>query len=115
MSTDVQQGRNRHFTSPGVNRPLEAAVIRHSKVEWVRTIDPTAAEVMAHLRKARVGLERLAIDQSCLTHGSAFTHFEEASRSVHSALIELEECTEALGASGRLHDEGPRPYASWSE
>jgi hypothetical protein len=93
--------------SIGWKRSMKRGAELRSQAGSANVISPMAAEVIDHLMKARVGLECLAIDQSGLSCGPAFPHFEEASRSVHSALIALEGCLEASGEPSWRHGQVP--------
>jgi hypothetical protein len=107
-STGAKPRRRDGFSSIGWNWSVEPAAELPSQAGSASMMDPTAAEVTDHLMKARVGIECLAINQSRLTCGPAFPHFEEASRSIHSALIAIQECTRTLGESSLCRGEEPR-------
>lgn len=57
------------------------------------TMHPTAVEAMDHLRRARACLERLAVEEASPALGPDFPHFEDATRSIHGALLALDACT----------------------
>jgi len=96
MAMGARQSRQGRFSSPDASWPIELGVETDSLDAIGRLTDPMAAEVMDHLRNARVSLQRLGTAQTSLTNGPAFPHFEEANRSIHSALIALDECRKAL-------------------
>ena len=57
------------------------------------TMHPTAVEAMDHLRSARACLERLALGEASANLGADFPHLEDATRSIHGALMALDACT----------------------
>jgi len=103
----MQGGSQIRFSSLGQSRPRGSMVRLPAEYGSGQTIDPATAEVVGHLIDARISLERLSTRQYSLTQGPAFPHFDEANRSIHSALIALGECAETLQVSRQHHAEAP--------
>ena len=107
-SSTGQRDRKSRSNLPSAHRTTGMVVERGARCDWDWDIAPTAADVVDHLRTASVVLERLSTTQAWLTNGPAFPHFDEASRSIHSALIALQQCAPTQGASSRT--QGDRSY-----
>ena len=72
---------------------MQSTLSHRPDIECACTMHPTAVEAMDHLRSARACLERLALGETSPNLGADFPHLEDATRSIHGALMALDACT----------------------